>query len=64
MAAHSTFSASAASRWLACPGSIVLSHGLPDSSSKYSAAGTVAHGLLEAYLVRSTAPEPPRPGHP
>ena len=56
MAAHSTFSASAASRWLACPGSIVLSAGMVSSSSRHAAEGTVAHGLLEQYLVRSTHP--------
>ena len=56
-AAHSTFSASAASRWLACPGSIVLSQGMPNTTSRHAAEGTVAHGLLEDYLVRSTAPE-------
>lgn len=57
MGAHSTFSASAAARWLACPGSIVLSDGKPDTTSRHAAEGTVAHGLLEEYLVRSTAPE-------
>jgi Protein of unknown function (DUF2800) len=56
-ALHSTFSASAAARWLACPGSIVLSQGIKDSTSRHAAEGTVAHGLLEAYLVRSEAPE-------
>lgn len=43
---HSTFSASAAERWMACPGSVVLSDGLPDSTSKYAAEGTVAHAVL------------------
>jgi hypothetical protein len=56
-AAHSTFSASAASRWLACPGSVVLSQGMADTTSRHAAEGTVAHGLLEDYLVRSMAPE-------
>lgn len=55
--AHSTFSASAAPRWLACPGSVVLSDGKPDSTSRHAAEGTVAHLLLEEYLVRSAAPE-------
>lgn len=55
--AHSTFSASAARRWLACPGSVVLSDGKPDSPSRHAAEGTVAHSLLEDYLVRGLAPE-------
>lgn len=46
-AQHSKFSASAASRWLACPGSMVLSAGLADSSSVYAAWGTVAHELAD-----------------
>lgn len=49
-AAHSKFSASAAPRWLACPGSVVLSAGKPDSGSKYAAWGTVAHELADAAL--------------
>lgn len=53
-AAHSLFSASAAVRWLACPGSIVLSQGKADRPSRYAAEGTVAHGLLEDYLVDGT----------
>jgi len=51
MTAHSKFSASAATRWMACPGSIVLSAGLPDSSSKYAEEGTQAHALLEVCLT-------------
>jgi hypothetical protein len=47
VAEHSKFSASAAERWLACPGSIPLSAGKPDSTSVYAARGTVAHTLLE-----------------
>ena len=50
-AAHSKFSASAAKRWMACPGSMVLSAGLPDSSSKYAEEGTQAHALLEMFLT-------------
>lgn len=50
MAEHSTFSASAADRWLACPGSIVMSAGKPDSTSIHAATGTVAHELLEESL--------------
>lgn len=49
-AAHSKFSASAAHRWMACPGSMVLSAGLPDKPSSYAAWGTVAHGIADAAL--------------
>lgn len=56
-AAHSKFSASAAKRWMACPGSMVLSAGLPDSSSKYAEEGTQAHALLE-YLLNSEVTPP------
>lgn len=57
MAEHSKFSASAAERWLACPGSISLSEGKPDRTSVHAARGTVAHTLLEDYLVNKVEPE-------
>lgn len=48
---HNLFSASAASRWLACPGSIQLSvKALPARESEYAAEGTKAHAILEALL--------------
>jgi len=50
-AAHSLFSASAAGRWINCPGSVVLSAGLPDRSSEYAAWGTVAHGLADEAIA-------------
>lgn len=50
-AAHSLFSASAAGRWINCPGSVVLSQGLPDRSSEYAAWGTVAHALADGALA-------------
>ncbi len=40
---HAKLSASSADRWLACPGSIKLSEGLPLSPSVYAAQGTAAH---------------------
>lgn len=49
-ALHSKFSASAASRWMACPGSMVLQVGIPDKSSKYAEEGTMAHALAEDVL--------------
>ena len=56
-AAHSKFSASAAARWLSCPGSMVLSRGLPDSSSVYAAWGTVAHALADRAIQANVPPE-------
>lgn len=51
--AHARFSASAASRWLACPGSVRLSESVPPlPESSYAAEGTRAHECLE-YLVRN-----------
>lgn len=49
-AAHSKYSASAAKRWMNCPGSMVLSAGLVDSGSKYAAEGTLAHSAAEEIL--------------
>jgi hypothetical protein len=53
-AAHSLFSASAAGRWINCPGSVVLSQGLTDRSSEYAAWGTVAHGLADDSLANNS----------
>lgn len=40
---HAKLSASSADRWTNCSGSVVLSAGLPNVSSKYAAEGTAAH---------------------
>lgn len=50
-ALHSKFSASAAKRWMTCPGSMVLSAGIPDPGSKYATEGTLAHSFAEAILT-------------
>lgn len=47
---HSKFSASGADRWLACPGSVSLSEGIPSTDSVYSIEGTRAHDFLEKAL--------------
>lgn len=41
--AHSPVGASAAPRFLVCPGSVTLSEGVDDPESDYSATGTAAH---------------------
>lgn len=51
-AAHSKLSASAADRWMACPGSVVLSAGLPDNTSEYAAWGSVAHKIADECLTK------------
>lgn len=51
--AHARFSASAAHRWFACPGSVALCESLPPApESEYAKEGTQAHELLEGYLAR------------
>lgn len=50
-AAHAELSASGSERWLKCPGSVMLSRGIPDPpSSSYALEGTEAHQLLEWWL--------------
>ncbi len=48
--AHATLGASSASRWMACPGSVRLSEGMPNTSSDYAREGTAAHELSEMCL--------------
>ena len=55
---HSKFSASGASRWFNCPGSVELSEGLPDKSSPWAEEGTKAHEMLESILKAAIAGEP------
>ncbi len=55
-AAHSKLSASAADRWMACPGSVVLSEGQPDNTSEYAAWGSVAHRVADECLTKSKDP--------
>lgn len=49
---HSEHGASSAYRWLACPGSVSLSRGIPNKSSEYAIEGTVAHALAELALKK------------
>lgn len=51
MSAHAKLSPSAAERWMTCPGSIVLSEGMPEKSSEFAEEGTCAHALGEACLL-------------
>lgn len=50
---HAKLSASGAYRWLACPGSVRLSAGIPDASSVHAAQGTFAHDVAADTLLDS-----------
>lgn len=55
--AHSPIGASSAYRWMACPGSVRLSKGMPNQSSLYAREGLAAHKLAETCLTKGTPPE-------
>ena len=64
MAKHSRLSPSAASRWVACPGSVTLSERYPEppgSSSESAAEGTASHWVGEQLLLGKPAPAPGTP---
>lgn len=44
---HSELGASVAARWMACPGSVKLSRGMPNYDNIHSITGTAAHALAE-----------------
>lgn len=49
---HAKLSASGSSRWLNCPGSVMLEEGFPDTSSPYAQEGTLAHAIGEIKLKK------------
>lgn len=53
MSTHARLSASSASKWLNCPGSIQAEENLVEKPSKYAAEGTSAHSLAELCLVNN-----------
>lgn len=50
MSGHAKLSPSAAERWMTCPGSVVLSEGMPQKESPFALEGTQAHALAEMLL--------------
>ncbi len=54
---HSPIGASSAYRWMACPGSVRLSQGMPNDSSLYAREGTAAHQVAEECLRTGDSPE-------
>jgi len=54
---HAMLGPSGCSRWLYCPGSVILSKDMPDTSSKYSIEGTDLHELGAYALEEGVACE-------
>lgn len=50
---HAKLSPSAAERWMTCPGSVVLSEGMPQKTSAFAEEGTQAHSLAELLLSKT-----------
>lgn len=50
MTAHARLGASSAHRWMACPGSVLLTADMPNTSSAFAEEGTRAHDLAELCL--------------
>ena len=55
--AHAKLSPSAAERWYHCPGSVMLSEGIPQKDSPHAAEGTQAHDVAEKILKNLPIPE-------
>lgn len=53
MATHARLSASSASKWLNCPGSIQAEENIVEKPSKFAMEGTSAHSLAELCLVNN-----------
>jgi hypothetical protein len=53
---HAELSASSTERWATCPGSVQLSRGVPNVSTKFAAEGTAAHALAAHCLAEGEAP--------
>lgn len=56
MSGHSRFGASAAHRWMRCPGSIKATEGLPNPSSPAAQEGTLLHEVAAMVLLGQACP--------
>lgn len=56
MSEHAKLAPSAASRWMACPGSVALCKDIPDESSVYADEGTFAHEIASGSLLLDCNP--------
>lgn len=54
--AHAVLSPSSSKRWMTCPGSVVLTADMPNTSSSYADEGTTAHWIAEQ-ILRGTIAE-------
>lgn len=52
--AHSLFGPSSSERWITCPGSVMLTKGMPDTSSDFAGEGSAAHFLADRCLHPDT----------
>jgi len=50
MSGHAKLSPSSAARWMTCPGSVALSEGIEDTSSKNADEGTMMHAFAAMCL--------------
>ena len=51
---HALLSPSSAHRWVPCPASILMSEGIPNTTSSYAEEGTRAHALAESMLTNGS----------
>ena len=54
MTSHSELAASTSHRWMACPGSVIASRGVPTPETVYAAEGTTAHEVASTCLVEGS----------
>lgn len=54
---HAELGASVASRWMACPGSVRMSRGIPNVDNVHSRAGTAAHAVGERCVRKLVDPD-------
>jgi hypothetical protein len=53
---HAVLGASSSDRWMKCPGSVRMSKGMPNRSSRFAQEGTCAHHLAELALSSDVHP--------